>query len=112
MDYYIIKYGLSGGFNSYQYEVIQTVDLEDAEKWAWENACDEYDNMSGLHGLRSEEEIMEEEDCDEEEARDIYWEEREGWINYFAKPFSRKLEDELEAYHYSNEYQEITDKLD
>lgn len=112
MNLYIIKYGLGGGFGgANNYEVIQTEDLEDAEKWAYENACDEYDSYSGMHGLRSEDEIIKEEDCDEEEARYIYEEEREGWLEYCAFPYSKEVEKIAENHHYTNSYKDLTDEL-
>lgn len=59
-----------------------------------------------MHGLREVSEIMEEDEIeDEDEAMEIYNEEREGWIDYSAEPFSEELEKKLESmYHYENSY--------
>ena len=112
MELFIINYGLGGGFGcANNYEVIQTADLEDAEKWAFETACEDYDNYAGMYGLRSESQIMEEDECDEEEARYTYEEEREGWIEYSAVPYSKEEEAKAEGHHYDNWYTEITDKM-
>ena len=58
---YIIGYGLAGGFGGARtFEVIQVDSQEEADKWAWENACDEYDRYAGSNGLREVGEIMQE----------------------------------------------------
>jgi hypothetical protein len=57
--YYIIGWGLSGGFGGIRnYEVIQTSSLEEAEKDAYQRALEEYESYSGHHGLRSVDGIM------------------------------------------------------
>lgn len=112
MELFIISYGLGGGFGGADnYEVIQTVDLEDAEKWAFESACESYDGYSGMYGLRDESQIMEEDECDEEDARFIYEEEREGWLEYTAVPYSKEVEEKAKKHHYHNRYAELTDKM-
>jgi hypothetical protein len=81
MELFIINYGLGGGFGgANNYEVVQTVNLEDAEKWAFESACEDYEGYAGMYGLRDESQIMEEDECDEEDARYTFEEERESWI--------------------------------
>ena len=63
MELFIIRYGLGGGFGGgNNYEVIETENLEDAEKWAFENACQDYKGYEGMYGLRTVEQIMEEEE--------------------------------------------------
>ena len=117
-NYYIIGYGLGGGFGGInQYEVIK-VEMGNEEskkdyvsKEAYYKACEEYENYSGMYGLSSIEDIMEEEDCDEEEALVLYEEERESWLEYEAKPFSKEFEKYCEGYHYDNSYKDETDKL-
>lgn len=112
MEYFIINHGLGGGFGgANNYEVIETGNLEEAEKWAYENACEDYESYLGLYGLRDIEQIMEEEECEEEEADEIMREEREGWIEYNAVPFSKEAEKKAEVHHYHNPYKEETDKL-
>ena len=65
---YIIGYGLSGGFGGARnFEVIQADNQEEAYKWAWESACQEYENYSGMHGLRDVSQIMEEDDIEDED---------------------------------------------
>lgn len=107
---YIIGYGLGGGFGGARnFEVIQADSLEDAEKWAWESACEEYENYAGSNGLRDVGEIMEEDEIeDEEEALQVYEEERENWLDYSAKPYSKEYEKKVMYNHYQNDYKEIT----
>ena len=110
---FIISFGLSGGFGGADnYEVIEANDLEDATIQAWHSACENYENYVGMYGLRTLEEIQEEESCeDDEEVEEIFNEERETWLDYDAKPFSKEYEKVAMDYHYQNDYKEITDKL-
>ena len=84
-----IRYGLGGGFGgceNVEWEEIEDEDLDEANEIAWQSACEEYDSMIGLHGIRDIDEIMEEDDCeDEEEAEEILNEDRESWIEYEAE---------------------------
>jgi len=112
MELFIINYGLGGGFGgANNYEVVQTVNLEDAEKWAFESACEDYEGYAGMYGLRDESQIMEEDECDEEDARYTFEEERESWIEYSAVPYSKEAEKKAEVHHYENRYTELTDKM-
>lgn len=111
---WIIGYGLGGGFGGARnYEVIQVDTQEDADKWAWENACEEYERYAGSNGLRSVDEIMEEDDIeDEDEALQVYEEERERWLDYSAVPYSKDYENKVRYNHYHNPYKEITGDLE
>ena len=107
---YIIGYGLAGGFGGARtFEVIQVDSQEEADKWARENACDEYDRYAGSNGLREVGEIMQEDGIeDEDEALQAYEEERESWLDYSAKPYSKEYEKKVMYNHYHNPYKEIT----
>lgn len=87
---YVITYGLGGGFNTSQSEVIEASSEAEASKYAYEKACEEYENYVGMHGLRTTEEIIEEDGVDEEEAEEIYSDERESWLNYHAEPYDEE----------------------
>lgn len=103
--YYIIGWGLSGGFGgANNYEVIKAISLEEADKEAYQRAIQEYEQYEGMHGLRSVDDIMEEDDVDYDEAEEIYNEEREGWLDYSAEPYSKELEKKVKDYHYENRY--------
>jgi hypothetical protein len=103
--YYIIGWGLSGGFGGIRdYEVIMADSLEEADKEAYQRAIQEYEQYEGMHGLRSVDDIMEEDEVDYDEAEEIYNEEREGWIDYSAEPYSKELEKKVEDNHYENRY--------
>jgi len=110
---YIIGSGLGGGFGGQkEFEVIEANSLEDAEQWAWEKACDEYESYAGMYGLRDLSQIMEEDEIEDEDyAIQVFEEEREGWLDYSAKPFSKEYEDKIKYYYYSNRYSDLTDTL-
>lgn len=103
--YYIIGWGLSGGFGGINnYEVISEDSLEKAEMVAYYKAVEEYEQYSGMHGLRSVEDIMDEDGVDSDEAEEIYNEEREGWLDYSAKPYSKEYEKKVKGYYYHNPF--------
>lgn len=103
--YYIIGWGLSGGFGGIRnYEVIRDSSIEEAEKEAYQRSLEEYERYSGYHGLRSIDDIMEEDNVSSEEAEEIYNEEREGWLDYIAKPYSKEFENKVKGNHYDNPY--------
>ena len=80
-----IRYGLGGSFggcDNMEWENTDAKDEQEAEQWAFEQACEEYNSYAGIHGIRSVEEIMEEENVEEFEAEEIYNEDRETWIDY------------------------------
>jgi hypothetical protein len=83
---FAIRYGLGGGFGGIKYkdeEIIDAKNEDEANTYAYEMACQEYDSYAGLHGLRDIEQIMEEDNIeDEDEAEQIYNEERESWLDY------------------------------
>ena len=110
---FIIGSGLGGGFGGKKnFEVIEANSLEDAEKRAWKNACDEYESYAGMYGLRDINQIMEEDGIeDENEANEVFEEERESWLDYSAKPFSKEYEKKVMYHHYSNRYSSFTDTL-
>lgn len=101
---FIIGVGLCGGFGGiHTYEVIEADSLEEAEKLAYEASCENYEQYEGLYGLRTVNDIIEEDKVNEEEAEEIYIEERESWLNYIAYSWSKELEDDLKSkYHYTN----------
>lgn len=107
---YIIGWGLGGSFGGIQnYEVIEADSLEEAEKEAYYSACEEYEMYS--NHFTQIDEIMNEEGVDEQEAVEIYEEERESWLEYSAQPYSKELEKKAEIRHYQNDYKHITSKL-
>lgn len=107
---YIIGYGLSGSFGGQRnFEVIQVNSQEEAEEWAYNSCCDEYNRYLGMYGLREIGEIMEEENVDEDEAVLIFDQERERWLSYSAQPYSKEYEKKVMYHHYHNPYKEITD---
>ena len=91
---WFISYGLGGGFGgANNFEVIDAHDEDEANRYAWEKACEDYESYVGLHGLRTEDEIMEEDNVDQETAEEIYNEERESWLDYSAEPYDPEKHD-------------------
>lgn len=85
MKKYKISYGLGGGFGGANEdgEIYEFKNEDEAMRFAWEKACEEYDSYAGLHGLRDVEQIMEEDGIDnEDDAWEVYYEERESWLDY------------------------------
>lgn len=86
MAVYKIYFGLGGGFGGPgEPELARLPDRETAEKLAYELACDEFEMYAGSHGLRDIAEIIEEENCNCDEAEEIYYEERESWLDYWVE---------------------------
>lgn len=109
---FIIGWGLAGGFGGIRdFEVIEAETEEAAYKFAWEQACECYESYVGSYGLRTIEEIMEEEGYSEEGAEEQYNEEREGWLDYSAVKFSKEAEKKVMGYHYHNPFKDITDVI-
>jgi len=110
---YIIGYGLSGGFGGASiFEVVQAGNQEEAEKLAFESACEEYEQYAGSNGLRDIDEIMQEDGIeDADEAECVYNEERESWLDYSAVPYSKEAEENVLGYHYHNPHKDLTDTL-
>ena len=106
---------MGGGFNQRYHEVVMAENLDEASDLAYEAACDEYESYSGSHGISSEEEIAEENNLDPIDDSDvineIYCEERERWVNYWAEPYTSKLAKSLEYRHYENPFENAPDFL-
>lgn len=89
MKFYI-KYGLGGGFGGANWEedrkgnriVHEFKNKKDAERYAYQMAIEEYQSYEGLHGLRTIDDIIEEEGVDFDEAESIYNDEMESWLDY------------------------------
>lgn len=86
---FAIQYGLGGGFGGCRRmtpEVLEFDSLSDAETYAWEQAVQEYESYGGLHGLTTQEEVMEEEGItDEDEGWEAYLQAIESWLDYYVE---------------------------
>jgi hypothetical protein len=78
--------GLGGGLGGSHYKETFTGTKQEAESLAYQYAIEEYESYEGLHGIRTVDEIMEEDDVDSEDAQQIYNDERESWLDYSIKP--------------------------
>ena len=85
---FLVKYALGGGFGGTEMvdgEILEFDSFVEAEDYAFEMACQEYDSYAGLHGLRDIDEIMEDDDVNEDEAESIYNDDRESWVDYLVE---------------------------
>lgn len=86
---YNIYAGLGGGYGGARYQCTTLAESEDdAMDEAYAIACDDYDAYVGIHGLRSYDDIAEDEGLDPnediEEIEEIYNQEREDWVDYYV----------------------------
>lgn len=82
---YKIRYGLGGGLaRTVTEEIVEASNLDAAIEWAYESACEAYESYSYATGQRSVDEIMSSDGVGEEEAEEIWSEDRERWLVYGA----------------------------
>lgn len=75
--------GVSGLGDWWDYIIIQVKSSENAAYLAWCLACEQYESYIGTNGIRDVYTIMDEENCNEEEATETFQNEREMWIDYW-----------------------------
>ena len=76
----------AGSINEADYRFTEDfLNEDDAELAAYNEAIEDYDMYAGLYGIRSLKDIIDEDEVDEEEAAQIYSEERESWLDYYVK---------------------------
>ena len=80
--------GLNGGFAGGTFQTFEESSAKDAYQYCYQLAIDEYDSYVGMHGLRTVSEIMEEDEVDEEEAEQLFNDEREGWLDYYIEEYN------------------------
>jgi hypothetical protein len=68
---------------------------EIATQAAYDMAVEDYESFEGYHGIPDIGDIMEDkegynlsEDASEDECWEVYYEQREGWLNYWAEEVS------------------------
>lgn len=93
---YKIRYALGGGFGGCEladWEEVECDTLEDAQDLAYQEAAEIYHSEAGGSGIRDIQEIMEDDDCDEAAAEEIYSDDMESWLEYEAKviPMSQRM---------------------
>ena len=97
---------MGGGFGGADnYEVMKARSLRDAEEYAYEMACQEYEQYDGMHGLRSISDIMEEDGLSMEDAEQDWQYERESWLDYGAEEWTPEGDKKARDYHYHNPYE-------
>lgn len=84
---YNVYAGLGGGFGGAFYQFTTLAESEDdANELAYEAAIAEYESYEGTKGLRTIEDIRDEEDqtLSDEDIEEIYCSEREDWLEYYV----------------------------
>ena len=85
MKTFEIYAGLGGGFGGPEYQITEEFECEsDAEEYACQLAQDVYYSYEGLHGILDIEEIMECNECSEEDAYEIQKYDIDSWIEYYV----------------------------
>ena len=89
MQQYNIYAGLGGGFGGASYQGTGDFKrLADAENEAYQLAVEEYESYSGCHGLLSRGVVADENGLDytedSAEIDELYIEEMESWLDYYA----------------------------
>lgn len=88
MKQYKIWGALGGGFGGVEMlddddcEIVNVKNENEAINLAERKAREEYESYEGMHGVRSTDEIMEEDEVDYETALEIYNDEVESWIDF------------------------------
>lgn len=89
---YNIYAGLGGGFGGAQYDYTCNCESkEEAEDLAYDAAINVYELYEGSHGLLDYSDCREVSSSDEE-AEEMYNEERESWLEYYAVPTDEDTE--------------------
>lgn len=105
---YWIYVGMQGCSNMHYAGNCDADNQHEADKCAWELACEEYDSFAGYHGIPDTEEIEEElrEECDgeepdSEEVAERYGEYVSDHVSYWAIPARPGIDPEDEDFIYS-----------
>lgn len=77
--------GSFGGTDCADWVLSDANTYEDAEKEAYEEACQMYESYEGLYDV--EEEYPEDDEYDEDEAWGTYCDQCESWLDYEVKEF-------------------------
>jgi hypothetical protein len=81
-----MKYRIYAGvFDETDHGVDEFNSEDEAYDYARQLVYDEYESYEGLHGIRTIDEIMEDEACDQYEALRIYHEDRESQVSYWVE---------------------------
>jgi hypothetical protein len=101
---YFITYGCGGGINDINHELFYGTQTE-ADRYAWQCACETYDNYAGMHGIQDRDDIAEEmvengeydsvDDVPDDEIEQAFSDERESWLNYNAEIFDENNEEQI-----------------
>ena len=97
MKFYV-EYGCGCGSDNYM--IVEAKDLAAADKFAYNQAIEEYESYEGYHGILDKEQVCEEfgiEDINSEEAEIAYQEERESWLSYSAEEYDEENDEHVSA---------------
>lgn len=91
MTLYLIKFGLGGGFGgATEEEVLDCKSLKDATDNAYIRALEHAAGYEGSSGFPDITTIIQDEECSEEEAVEIYNEEMESLLDYSAEEYNEE----------------------
>lgn len=86
-------YSVGGG--EYCEGPLEFKNRHDAEEYAYDMAINDYESFEGYHGIPDIGDIMEDkegynldEDATEDDCWEVYYEQRESWMNYWVKEAS------------------------
>jgi hypothetical protein len=88
-----VKYALGGGYggtDNCDWETIEANSLEEAERAAYEMACEVYESQQPTDFAE------EYPDADDEELAELEAEDRESWIDYIAQPYNAADDEEVD----------------
>ena len=99
---YNIYAGLSGGFGGAYYQgTLKDVDEVEADNYAYELACEEFERYEGYSGLCDYDEFLEEYPDGTEEDYDVFRSEQiDSWTDYYVVPTDE--DDEIDEIEYLN----------
>ena len=93
MPKFQIKHALGGGYGGIEncdWETIEAASLEEAERCAYEAACEDYDSYAPTD---FDEEYP---DADDDEKAELEAEDRESWIDYVAQPYNAADDEDVD----------------
>jgi len=93
--YYFIRGGVSNLFMNE--DAIESVSYDTAMDEAYQMACEVYDDFAGLHGIMSEQDYIDDGEAEnEDEAFEIYRDDRESAIDYEVHEITREQYEEFQ----------------
>lgn len=91
-----------------EYEVIEAKNKDDAMRYAYESAIEDYQSFEGYHGILDREDVKEEYGLEDDYEVDVaYAEEIENTISYWVELFDESNEEHQDCLRAQKEVYEI-----